>query len=152
MFQCHILYFIILSYFRTHNYILAFWGLFIMPLASMLTHIWLESPRKYIPISRMSPNHVQSGRSPGLIFSKNCTNLFAFFQWKVAYREYVKTFSRRCPKKNRNFRLKIGYDSGCNIKYTWLLKVEYLLNGSTDLYKIWNWSSWYIFWSPNKVL
>ena len=32
------------------------------------TYIWLESTRKYIPISRMSPNHVQSRRSPGLIF------------------------------------------------------------------------------------
>ena len=42
--------------------------------------IWLESTRKYIPISRMSPNHVQSGSSPGLIFSKKCTNPFAFFQ------------------------------------------------------------------------
>ena len=35
---------------------------------------------KYIPISRMSPNHVQSGRSPGVIFSKKCTNPFAFIQ------------------------------------------------------------------------
>ena len=61
--------------------------------------IWLESTRKYSPISRMSPNHVQIGCSPGLIFSKKCTNLFAFFQWKVAYQEYVKTFSRRCHKK-----------------------------------------------------
>ena len=65
--------------------------------ASML--IRLESTRKYIPISRMSPNHVQSRCSPELIFSKKCTNPFAFFQWKVACREYVKTFSRRCPKK-----------------------------------------------------
>ena len=61
--------------------------------------IWLESTRKYIPISWMSQNHVQSERSPGLIFSKKCTNPFAFFQWKVACREYVKLFSRRCPKK-----------------------------------------------------
>ena len=45
-----------------------------------LTTLWLESTRKYIPISRMSPNHVQSGRSPGVIFSKKCTNPFAFFQ------------------------------------------------------------------------
>ena len=42
--------------------------------------IWLESTRKYIPISRMPPNHVQSGGSPELIFSKKCTNPFAFFQ------------------------------------------------------------------------
>ena len=28
----------------------------------------------------MSPNHVQSEHSPGFIFSKNCTNPFAFFQ------------------------------------------------------------------------
>ena len=34
-------------------------------------HIWLESTVKYIPISRMSPNHVETGGSPGLIFSKN---------------------------------------------------------------------------------
>ena len=43
------------------------------------------------------------------------------------------SFFQRNPQKNRNFRLKIGYNSGCNIKYTWLLKVEYLL---TDLYEI----------------
>ena len=43
-------------------------------------NIWLESTRKYIPISQMSPNLVQSGRSPGIIFSKKGTNPFAFFQ------------------------------------------------------------------------
>ena len=48
---------------------------------------------------------------------------------------------KRVSQKNRNFWLKIGYNSGCNIKYTWLLKVEYLLNGSTDLYEILNLSS-----------
>ena len=36
---------------------------------------------------------------------------------------------------------KIGYNSGINMKNTWLLKVEYILNGSTDLYKILNLSS-----------
>ena len=36
--------------------------------------IWLESTRKYIPIRLMSPNHVQSRHSPGVIFSKKCTN------------------------------------------------------------------------------
>ena len=44
-------------------------------------------------------------------------------------------------QKNRNFWLKIGYNSGRNIKYTWLIKVEYLHNGSTDLYEILNLSS-----------
>ena len=81
-------------------------------------NIWLESTRKYIPISRMSPNHVQSGHSPGLIFSKKCTNPFAFFQWKVACREYVKHFQEGVPK-NLNFRFEIGYNWGYNIKYTW---------------------------------
>ena len=47
----------------------------------------------------------------------------------------------KVSQKNRMFRIKIGYKSGCNIKYTWLLKVEYLLNGSTDLYEILNLSS-----------
>ena len=41
-------------------------------------------------------------------------------------------------QKDWNFRLKIGYNSGCNIKYIWLLKVECLLIGSMDLYKILN--------------
>ena len=42
-------------------------------------HIWLESPRKYIPISRMSPNHAHSRASPGLNFSRNCTGPFTSF-------------------------------------------------------------------------
>ena len=46
--------------------------------------IWLESARKYIPISRMSPNHVQSRGSLGLIFSKKYTNSLAFMQQKIA--------------------------------------------------------------------
>ena len=37
-------------------------------------------------------------------------------------------------QKNQNFPLRIGYNSGCNIEYTWLLKVKYLLNGIMDLY------------------
>ena len=52
-------------------------------------------------------------------------------------------------QKNQKFSLKIGYDSGCNIKYTWLLKVEYLLNRSTDLYEISNLSSIDRYWLPN---
>ena len=42
--------------------------------------MWQESIRKYICISRMPPNLVQNGGSPGLIFSKKCINPFAFFQ------------------------------------------------------------------------
>ena len=42
--------------------------------------MWLESPRKYIPISRMSPNHAHSRASPGLNFSRNCTGPFTSFQ------------------------------------------------------------------------
>ena len=53
----------------------------------------------YQEVHHYSPNHVQSGGSPGLIFSNKRTNPFAFFQQKVACREYVKTFLRRCPKK-----------------------------------------------------
>ena len=49
-------------------------------------------------------------------------------------RKWVNIF-KKVFQKNRNFRLKIGYNSGCNIKDTWLLKVEYLLNGRTDLYE-----------------
>ena len=51
-------------------------------LRSMRTYIWLESTRKYIPISRMSPNHVQSGRSPGFIFSKKITLNYSQFLTK----------------------------------------------------------------------
>ena len=46
----------------------------------------------------------------------------------------AKLTRQKVSKKNQNFLLKIGYDSVCNIKCTWLLKVEYLLNGSIDLY------------------
>ena len=48
----------------------------------------------------------------------------------------LKNISKKVSQKNQNFPLKIGYNSGCNIKYTWLLKVKYLLNGCTDLYEI----------------
>ena len=47
----------------------------------------------------------------------------------------LENISKKVSQKNQNFALKIGNNSGCNIKYTWLLKVEYLLNGCTDLYK-----------------
>ena len=60
-----------------------------------------------------------------------------------------KNISEKVSQKNQNFPLKIGYNSGCNMKYTWLLKVEYLLNGCTDLYEIWNLSSWDTYWLPN---
>ena len=43
-------------------------------------YTWLEPPRKYIPISRMSPNHAHSRASPGLNFSRNCTGPFTSFQ------------------------------------------------------------------------
>ena len=45
--------------------------------------IWLESSRKYIPISLMSPNHVQTGGSPELIFKKESMNPFASFQLEL---------------------------------------------------------------------
>ena len=64
---------------------------------------WLESPIKYIPISCMSPNHVRSGASPGLIFSPNCLNPFVFFQGKVTHKEKVKSYLRSCPKKSEIF-------------------------------------------------
>ena len=39
-------------------------------------------------------------------------------------------------QKSKIFQLKIGFNSGCVIKYTWLLNGEYLLNVSMDLYEI----------------
>ena len=47
----------------------------------------------------------------------------------------LKNISKKVSQKNQNFPVKIGYNSGCNMKYTWLLKVEYLLNGCLDLYE-----------------
>ena len=41
--------------------------------------IWLESPRRYIPISRMSPNLAHSRASLRLIFSRNWTGPFTSF-------------------------------------------------------------------------
>ena len=52
-----------------------------------LASTWLESPRMYIPISQMSPNHVQSRASPGLIFSQNFLHPFVSFQGKAAYED-----------------------------------------------------------------
>ena len=109
--------------------------------------IWLESTRKYIPISWMSPNHVQSGRSPGFIF-KEMHKSFCVLSMKGSVPRICKNIFKKVFQKNRNFRLKIDYNSGCNIKYTWLLKVEYLHNGSTDLYEILNFSSWDSYWLP----
>ena len=48
----------------------------------------------------------------------------------------------KVSQKNQKFSLKIVYHSGCDMKYTWLLKVEYLLNGCTDLDEILKLSSW----------
>ena len=44
--------------------------------------IRLESPEKYIPISQISPNHVQTGASPGLNFSKIFHEFFCVFSMK----------------------------------------------------------------------
>ena len=66
---------------------------------------------------------------------------FYVFPMKGSVRRICKNIFKKVSKKNRNFRLKIGYNSACNIKYTWLLKVKYLLNGCMDLYEIWNLSS-----------
>ena len=41
--------------------------------------IWLESPRKYIPISRISPNHVQNGGSPEIISKRDAQILLHSF-------------------------------------------------------------------------
>ena len=48
----------------------------------------------------------------------------------------LKNISKKVSQKNQNFPLKIGYNSGCNMKYTWVLKVKYLPNGCTNLYEI----------------
>ena len=48
----------------------------------------------------------------------------------------AKNISKKVSQENQNFPLKISYNSGCNMNYTWLLKVEYLLNGCMDLYEI----------------
>ena len=84
----------------------------------------------------MSQNYVQSGGSPGLIFSNK-----GVLSTKGSVPGISKNIFKWVSQKHRNFPLKIGYNSGRNIKYTWLLKVEYLLNGSTDLYEILNLSS-----------
>ena len=48
----------------------------------------------------------------------------------------LKNISKKASQKNKNFPLKISYNSGSNMKYKCLLKVEYLLNGCTYLYEI----------------
>ena len=66
---------------------------------------------------------------------------FCILSMKGSVTRICKNILKKVSQKNRNFRLKIGFNSGCNIKYTWSLKVKYLLNGSTDLYEILNLSS-----------
>ena len=58
---------------------------------------------------------------------------FCVLPMKGSVPRICKNIFKKVSQKNRNFRLKIGYNSACNIKYTQLLKVEYLLNGRTDL-------------------
>ena len=108
------------------------------------TSILAECHQRYLSnkLINQSPNHVQSGRSPGLNFWKKCTN-----PWLPGI---CKNIFKKVSQKIQNFRLKIGYNSGCNIKYTGLLKVEYLLNGSTDLYEILNLSLWDSYWLTKK--
>ena len=53
--------------------------------------------------SKMSPNYVQTGGSPWLIFQKECMNPFASFQQSAVCKEEVKTCLRRCPKKSKYF-------------------------------------------------
>ena len=76
-----------------------------------------------------------------LLFFKELHESFCVLSMKGSVPRICKNIFKKVSQKNRNFRLKIGYNSGCNIKYTWLLKVEYLLNGSMDLYEILNLSS-----------
>ena len=63
-----------------------------------------------------------------------------FFVWpEIATEKMIsKNISKKASQKNKNFPLKISYNSGSNMKYTYTcaLKVEYLLNGCTDLYEI----------------
>ena len=66
-------------------------------------------------------------------FFKEMPKLFCILSMKGSVPRICKNIFKKVSQKNRNFRLKIGYNSGYNIKYTWLLKVEYFLNGSTDL-------------------
>ena len=66
-------------------------------------------------------------------FFKEMHESFCVFSMKGSVPRICKNIFKKVSQKYRNFRLKIGYNSGCNIKYTWLLKVKYLLNGSTDL-------------------
>ena len=74
-------------------------------------------------------------------FFKEMHESFCILSMKGSVPRICKNIFKKVSQKNRNFWLKIGYNSGCNIKYTWLLKVKYLLNGSTDLYEILNLSS-----------
>ena len=75
---------------------------------------------------------------------------FCVLSMKGSLLRICKNIFKKVSPKNRDFWLKIGYNSGYDIKYTWLLKVEYLLNRSTGLHDISNFSSWDNYWLSNN--
>ena len=89
----------------------------------------------YNSIRQMSPKRLHSRTSHALSVNQNCMVFFCVWSEIATGQIILKNISKKVSQKNRNFPLKIGYNSGCNMKYTWLLKVEYLLNGCTDLYE-----------------
>ena len=64
------------------------------------------------------------------LFFKKWPESFCIILTKGSVPRIGKNIFKKVSQKIRNFLLKIGYNSGCNIKYTWLLKVKYLLNGA----------------------
>ena len=61
--------------------------------------IRLESPEKYIPISQISPNHVQPGASPGLNFSKILHEFFCVLSMKGSMPRISKNISKKVSQK-----------------------------------------------------
>ena len=76
------------------------------------THIWLNPPRMYIPIRRMSQKQSCSTPSPDLNFARNLTGSFFSGHWWTRDRRYVKKYLTGCPKKMEkvaNFSKNFGF-------------------------------------------
>ena len=68
-------------------------------------------------------------------FFKELRESFCVLSLKGSVPRICKNIFKKVSKKNRNFWLKISYNSGRNIKYTWLLKVLYIEPSNKFVFK-----------------
>ena len=95
---------------------------------SKIVHIYMvETHQDVQRTSQMSLKRLHSRTSHAVIFYRNCTVNFCVWSQIDTRQTISNKITYKVSQKNQNFPSKIGFNSGCNIKNTWLLKVEYLL-------------------------